>query len=109
MVFVHHRDPISGSALVAGPGSHVRRRSSGARVVQKRFAVLLCSRSVEGGPLVLPGLVVQKYPDEDEEGADGAEEVDLVTEHEDAHPHRQGVFDGAGHAEGERRVCLTGY
>lgn len=55
-------------------------------------------------PLVLPGLVVQEDPYEDEDGAGGAEDGDVVTEHDDAQPNRQSVFNSTGNAEEEMRI-----
>lgn len=51
-------------------------------------------------PLDLPGLVVQEDPDEHKDSTSGAEDSDLVTEHNDAQPNRQGVFDSTGNTEG---------
>lgn len=49
--------------------------------------VLLGSHGLQGSPLELPRLVVQEDPNEHQAGARGAEDGDLVTEHDDAQPH----------------------
>lgn len=69
--------------------------------------VLLGSHGLQGLPLDLPGLVVQEDTDEHEDGADGAEDGDLVTEHDDAQPNRQGVFDSTGNTEEEMTVVTV--
>lgn len=69
--------------------------------------VLLGGHGLQGFPLDLPGLVVQEDPDEDEGGAGGAEDGDLVAEHDDAQPNRQGVFDSAGNTEGKMMICIN--
>lgn len=75
-------------------------------VLLQRFARRLGRHGLQSLSLVLPGLVVQEDADEDEDGAGGAEDGDVVAEHDDAEPNRQGVFDGAGHAEEETRRPL---
>lgn len=62
---------------------------------------LLGSHGLQRFSLDLSGLVVQEDPDKDEGGARGAEDGDVVTEHDDAKPNRQSVFDGTGDAVGE--------
>lgn len=49
----------------------------------------------------MPGLVVEEDAAKDQGGAGGTEDGDLVAEHDNAEPNRQGVFDGAGDAAGE--------
>lgn len=69
-------------------------------VLLQRLAALLERHGLQSLCLDVPGLVVEEDAAEDQGGAGGAEDGDLVAEHDDAEPHRQGVFDGAGHAAG---------
>lgn len=64
---------------------------------------LLSGRGLQRLPLHLSGLVVQEDPHEDEDGARGAEDGDVVAEHDDAQPDGERVFDRAGHAVGRQR------
>lgn len=59
-------------------------------------------------PLDLSGFVVQEDPDKHEGSASGAEEGDLVTEHDYAQPNRQSMLDSTGNTEGEMRVVTVG-
>lgn len=69
---------------------------------------LLGGRGLQGPPLHLSGLVVQEDPHEDEDGARGAEDGDVVAEHDDAQPDGERVFDRAGHAVGTRQTAVEG-
>lgn len=53
-------------------------------VLQQCFVVLLGGHRLKGLPLDLSGLVVQEDANEDHDGAQGAEDCDLVAENEDA-------------------------
>lgn len=75
-------------------------------VLLQRFARRLGRHGLQSLCLFLPGLVVQEDADEDEDGAGGTEDGDVVAEHDDAEPNRQGMFDGAGDAEEETRQLL---
>lgn len=75
-------------------------------VLQQCFVALLGSHRLKCLPLDLSGLVVQEDADEDDDGAHGAEDRDLVAEHEDAQPDGQGVFNGAGNTGGETGETL---
>lgn len=48
---------------------------------------LLSSHGLQRLPLHLSGLVVQEDPNEDEDGAGGAEDGDVVAKHDDAQPN----------------------
>lgn len=63
--------------------------------------VLIISHRLKCLPLDLSGFVVQEDPDKHDDGAHGAEDCNLVTEHDDAQPNGQGVFNGTGNTEGE--------
>ena len=59
-------------------------------------------------PLELSGFVVKEDSKKDEDGAGGAEQGDVVTEHDYAQPHRQGMLDSTGNTERETRVVIVG-
>lgn len=72
----------------------------GVGVLVQRLAGLLGRHGLQSLSLDLPGLVVEEDAGEDQGGAGGAEDGDLVAEHDDAEPDGQGVLDGAGDAAG---------
>lgn len=81
-------------------------RLCGVGVPVQRLAGLLGRHGLQRLSLDVAGLVVEEDAAEDQGGAGGAEDGDVVAEHDDAEPHGQGVLDGAGHAAGggERSV-----
>lgn len=79
-------------------------RLCGVGVLLQRLAGLLGRHGLQSLSLDVPGLVVEEDAAEDQGGAGGAEDGDLVAEHDDAEPNGQGVFDGAGDAAGRGRV-----
>jgi len=102
-----HRDPVSGAFLPEALRPHW---GGVAFLVLEEWRVApLRGLGLLGRPLHLPGLVVQEDPEEHEQGADGAEDADLVAEHEDAQPDGQGVLNGAGHTGEEVRVVVVVY
>lgn len=70
-------------------------------VLQPGFEVLLCDKSQQSSPLVLPGFGVEKDTNEDQDGPGCAQDRDAVAEDEDAEPHRQGVLHRTGNTEEE--------
>lgn len=63
---------------------------------------LLSRHVLQGFPLDLPGFVVEEDADKHKDGAGGAEDGDLITEHDDTQPHGQGVLDSAGNTRTSR-------
>lgn len=77
-------------------------------VLRVCLAGMLERHGPQGLSLEVPGLGVEEDAAEDQGGTDGAEDGDLVAEHDDAEPDGQGVFDGAGDTarrRGEVRCC----
>lgn len=75
-------------------------------VPQQWFVALLSSHGLQGLPLELTRFVIQEDSDEDEDRAGGAEDSDLVAEHDDAQPNRQRMLHGAGDTEEGREMLL---
>lgn len=101
-------DPIWSSTLVRRVESSVRLRGLEVLVLHEEFVVLLSSHGLQRPPLDLARLVVQEDPNEHQGSARGAEDGDLVTEHDDAEPHWQGVLHSAGNTEEQREAVNVG-